>query len=615
MSYATNYNLNARLSYLENLVGSGSLPTTSPLVDVLNNGNNAGTYDINMNNQNILQVTNIDVDTINGNPYPPVVASNNLTDVLNAGNTATNSISLNNTGTGTNVISLLPNSSPTNPAITLTDGTTTNTIDKNGYTTRNTNANLTYYLNFSNSSTTGTGAIQKTSGISCNPSLNSITATTFNGSLNGNASTATTATTATNATNVNLTSDNTSGTYYLPFAKTSGTGNQALYIDDTTTPLTYNPNTSTLTASTFNGSTITSPNNTLNITPTTTETGYFNLYCGNYSTISNGAGTSLQFLATPSSPYLLGNINFLKNDSTLTGSAYMVIDVQNGRGATPLLYGVPTNSSGNANLYPPNNEVNLGVLGGQFSSVGAYSIQNNDPVSALSLYSVGTPISSVGISSWYNQAFVVVNSFGTSFTSTAPGLGFCATTSSTAGYPTWIIAIAPGINWLNLNLGAATTFVHYYGTAVAYTNGSGWNTISDEREKINIKDLDTNHSLQKILACKTKHFNRKIYDSETPIPDEVKDEVCVGLLAQDVLEFNPGCVDTWVNDKITPTPDDDGTRYSLNYHDFTIHLIGAVQEQNKTITALQSQIQEQDAKINALQSQFDELMKKINTTI
>ena len=78
-----------------------------------------------------------------------------------------------------------------------------------------------------------------------NPSSNTITANTFNGVLSG---------TATNATNVNITSDNTSGTYYIPFSKSSGTGNKALFQDDTTGPLSYNPSTSTLSATTFNGS-------------------------------------------------------------------------------------------------------------------------------------------------------------------------------------------------------------------------------------------------------------------------------------------------------------------------------------------------------------------------
>ena len=123
---------------------------------------------------------------------PPATAT--LSQVLTAGNTATNSITLNNSGVGTNVINILPNAGATDPQITLTDGTTTNTINKNGYTTRNSVQNSTHFLNFSDNSATGTGAIQKTAGISCNPSTNVVSATTFVGALTGNADTATTAT-------------------------------------------------------------------------------------------------------------------------------------------------------------------------------------------------------------------------------------------------------------------------------------------------------------------------------------------------------------------------------------------------------------------------------------
>jgi hypothetical protein len=115
-------------------------------------------------------------------------ATPSLSSVLAVGNTATNSIALNNAGT--NVITLDPSANE----ITITDGTTTNTINKTGYTTRNSVQNSTHFLNFSDSSATGTGAIQKTAGISCNPSTNIITATTFVGDLSGNATTATTST-------------------------------------------------------------------------------------------------------------------------------------------------------------------------------------------------------------------------------------------------------------------------------------------------------------------------------------------------------------------------------------------------------------------------------------
>jgi len=129
MSYTSNYNLNIRLSNLESRINSG-IPTSSDLADVLLNGNSAGATDIDMNNNNIQQVLNVnsttnlslfgednislttnnnDIDltstngdinldtplgvvNINGVPYPPAV--DDLSAVLTAGNTAVNTITL-----------------------------------------------------------------------------------------------------------------------------------------------------------------------------------------------------------------------------------------------------------------------------------------------------------------------------------------------------------------------------------------------------------------------------------------------------------------------------------------------------------------------------------------
>ena len=83
-----------------------------------------------------------------------------------------------------------------------------------------------------------------------------VSATSFNGSLTGNADT------ATNSTNVNLLARNTeNATHYVTFG-TSTTGNQRLNTD---TGLTYNPSTNTLTATTFSGN-ATTATNTTNIT-------------------------------------------------------------------------------------------------------------------------------------------------------------------------------------------------------------------------------------------------------------------------------------------------------------------------------------------------------------
>lgn len=94
---------------------------------------------------------------------------------------------------------------------------------------------------------------------------NEITATLFNGDLNGNANTSTT------TSNIVLTSDNNNGSFFIPFSKTAITSN-ALYIDNSTTPLLYNPSTSTLTCNNINVITNAITGITYNFLPTNTTT-------------------------------------------------------------------------------------------------------------------------------------------------------------------------------------------------------------------------------------------------------------------------------------------------------------------------------------------------------
>ena len=115
-------------------------------------------------------------------------------------------------------------------------------------------------------------------------------------------------TNATNATNVEITSDNTSGTYYIPFAKTSGTGNKPLFIDDTTGPLTYNPSTAVLSVGT---ATFTSQ-----ITlPVTTAASFATgtLTC-NFGSFSTGV-----FSAT-----LTANMTAISFSNPITGGQYVI---------------------------------------------------------------------------------------------------------------------------------------------------------------------------------------------------------------------------------------------------------------------------------------------------
>jgi len=121
MSYTSQYNLNIRLSALEARINA--LVPVPPgyaydLVSVLGVGNNAGTFDIDMNNNDILNCNDLDVVTINGAAYPPVVPADTLQAVLTAGNSATGTmatITLNDTDVGNiaNPILSLQNSNAT----------------------------------------------------------------------------------------------------------------------------------------------------------------------------------------------------------------------------------------------------------------------------------------------------------------------------------------------------------------------------------------------------------------------------------------------------------------------------------------------------------------------
>jgi len=66
------------------------------LETVLSQGNSAGTYDINMNNQNITNVNDISANTINGTSYPPPPSNPDLAQVLSQGNKAGTNIDMSN---------------------------------------------------------------------------------------------------------------------------------------------------------------------------------------------------------------------------------------------------------------------------------------------------------------------------------------------------------------------------------------------------------------------------------------------------------------------------------------------------------------------------------------
>jgi hypothetical protein len=144
MSYSSNYNLNIRLSALESKINGGGVPTSSNLADVLLNGNSAGATDIDMNTQNINQVssvnsladlnltgvdsiylttTNSDIDLTSGNLIN-IIADGDCNITSSVGNTILDTpngvVNIGDPNAVTNAVYIAVDN--VNPSITLTGG-------------------------------------------------------------------------------------------------------------------------------------------------------------------------------------------------------------------------------------------------------------------------------------------------------------------------------------------------------------------------------------------------------------------------------------------------------------------------------------------------------------
>jgi len=207
-----------------------------------------------------------------------------------------------------------------------------------------------------------------------------------------------------------------------------------------------------------------------------------------------------------------------------------------------------------------------------------------------------TPTTASNIGTWNGYGYTLLSNSQTP-AGNSPCLGFGCNYSNTGQ----ITCLQPGIAWMNLAIFNAQTTFTYFGVACGYTVPSGGANVSDVREKHCISDVCTKNSLRKIMCLKPKYYKRKYYDEgtddqgneKTKVPESVKDAMCIGVMAQDLLD-SPLAPTV----SVAPTKsdgacgDDDGTRYGVNYGDINIHLIGAVQELKKQNDAQQEQIED-----------------------
>jgi hypothetical protein len=123
--------------------------------------------------------------------------------------------------------------------------------------------NATHFINFTDAAT-GDENVRTDTDLTYNPSSGVLTAGSFTGagtgltgtasslSIGGNAATATSSTNATNAANLALTDDTTTNATHYPLLGDTTSGNDAIKVSST--KLSFNPSTGTLSATIFSGS-------------------------------------------------------------------------------------------------------------------------------------------------------------------------------------------------------------------------------------------------------------------------------------------------------------------------------------------------------------------------
>lgn len=258
------------------------------------------------------------------------------------------------------------------------------------------------------------------------------------------------------------------------------------------------------------------------------------------------------------------------------------------------------NNGGTSALYVSNSTV--GVANANAFSVGGGSCQTR-----MGLMGAGTGGNFGNTAAWPSDANALLI---TSASNQGPYSSGLLVGYNGSGYVT---SLTPSVSWQNLYLYGATIGAAYFGTITSSLTSSGWSNVSDEREKDDIQDLKTSSSLKRVLSLKPKHYKRKFCDGKTPVPDDVKQKRCIGFVAQEVQLTNPHCVSEWENENVEKTEQDDGKRLALSYNDYIVHLVGAVQEQQKQIEILtqRNQLLENHARQQeAKQKEQEERLKK-----
>ena len=188
---------------------------------------------------------------------------------------------------------------------------------------------------------------------------------------------------------------------------------------------------------------------------------------------------------------------------------------------------------------------------------------------------------------WDDYAFFVGGGGGpgspSAFNNQSSGLGIGYENQYNPGHVR-LLALQPSIQWKEMHYGAHIHVFWTFGSQLCgYVNSGGFVSLSDGRAKRDVRPIKTTRSLERILRARPVTYHRIVPDDDKMIPDS--ERLCnhIGLIAQDVREFNPHAVDD--------SASNEKQEYlGIRYNDFVIHLIGAVQELHKKLALTEEKL-------------------------
>jgi hypothetical protein len=164
-----------------------------------------------------------------------------------------------------------------------------------------------------------------------------------------------------------------------------------------------------------------------------------------------------------------------------------------------------------------------------------------------------------------------------------------------------IVSLQPGVSWQTLYLIGGPVLAYNTSVLGSTLSSTGWVNSSDRRFKTNIRPVKTTRSLERVLAVKPCTYNMIYDETQCPVSDKLKNQPCLGFIAQEIAESNPHCIHEVV--------DKGEIRFGLQYNDYVVHLCGSVQELHKTIEQQQKTINQLIEHVSTLTNAFNELKK------